>query len=130
MSKNIEGPVTYVNGNLYDLTGLVSPKVYINGERKDIDDIQLYDALYYGKNSNTVWVYREKVTGMVEEIKPNKEAPTSVTISGKTYKLSTYTAQKAFGVSGISLGNMVTVLLDRNNEISDVYWTEDLYYEK
>ena len=130
MSKNVEGPITYANGDLYEITGLTNPNVYINGEKKDIDDIELYDVLYYSKNSNTIWAYREKVTGMVEEIKPNKEAPTSVTISGKTYKLSTYSAQKAFGVSGISLGNMVTVLLDRNNEVSDVYLTEDLYSEQ
>lgn len=130
MSKNVEGPITYGNEDLYEITGLTNPTVYINGERKDIDDIELYDVLYYSKNSNTIWAYREKVTGMVEEIKPNKEAPTSVTISGKTYKLSTYSAQKAFGVSGISLGNMVTVLLDRNNEVSDVYLTEDLYSEQ
>ena len=130
MSKNVEGPITYANEDLYEMTGLSNPTVYINGERKDIDDIELYDVLYYSKNSNTIWAYREKVTGMVEEIKPNKEAPTSVTISEKTYKLSTYSAQKAFGVSGISLGNMVTVLLDRNNEVSDVYLTEDLYSEQ
>lgn len=130
MSKNVEGPVTYVSQGIYDLTNLSNPNVYINGDKKDVDDIEQYDVLYYSRNSNTIWAYRDKVTGMVEEILPNKEAPTSVTISGKTYKLSTYSAQKAFGVSGISLGNMVTVLLDRNSEISDVYKTEDLYSEQ
>lgn len=130
MSKNVEGPVTYASQGIYDLTNLSNPNVYINGDKKDVDDIEQYDVLYYSRNSNTIWAYRDKVTGMVEEILPNKEAPTSVTISGKTYKLSTYSAQKAFGVSGISLGNMVTVLLDRNSEISDVYKTEDLYSEQ
>lgn len=130
MSKNVEGPITYTDSSIYDLTGLYSPSVYINGEKSDIADLERYDVLYYSKNSNTIWAYREKITGMVEVISPNKEAPTSVTISGKTYKLSTYSAQKAFGVSGISLGNMVTVLLDRNSEISDVYKTEDLYSEQ
>lgn len=130
MSKNVEGPITYTDSSIYDLTGLYSPSVYINGEKSDMADLERYDVLYYSKNSNTIWAYREKITGMVEMISPNKEAPTSVTISGKTYKLSTYSAQKAFGVSGISLGNMVTVLLDRNSEISDVYKTEDLYSEQ
>lgn len=130
MSKNVEGPVTYASQGIYDLTNLSNPNVYINGDKKDVDDIEQYDVLYYSRNSNTIWAYRDKVTGMVEEILPNKEAATSVTISGKTYKLSTYSAQKAFGVSGISLGNMVTVLLDRNSEISDVYKTEDLYSEQ
>lgn len=130
MSKNVEGPTTYTSGSIDDLVGLANPNVYINGERKDVDNLELYDVLYYSKNSNTIWAYREKVTGMVEEIKPNRESPTSVTISGKTYKLSTYSAQKAFGVSGIGLGNMVTVLLDRNNEVADVYLTEELYSEQ
>ncbi len=130
MSKNVEGPVTYASQGIYDLTNLSNPNVYINGDKKDVDDIEQYDVLYYSRNSNTIWAYRDKVTGMLEEILPNKEAPTSVTISGKTYKLSTYSARKAFGVSGISLGNMVTVLLDRNSEISDVYKTEDLYSEQ
>lgn len=131
MSKNVEGPVTYsTTSTVSSLTGLSSPAVYINGELKSLEDLEYYDVLYYSKNSNTIWAYRDKVTGMLEGILPNKEAPTSVVISGQTYKLSNYKAQKSFGVAGFSLGNMVTVLLDRNDEVSDAYLTEDLYSEQ
>ena len=131
MTKNISGPVTYMSSlTLADLTGLENPVVYIDGKLGNKEDLSYYDILYYSKNSGMIWAYTNKVTGILESISPNKEAPTEVSISGKTYKLSTYSAKKAFGVDGLEVGNMVTLLLDRNGNVADSYLTEDLYVEQ
>ncbi|MBP3284783.1 MAG: hypothetical protein J6M02_04730 [Clostridia bacterium] len=130
MNKNALGPITYSYLDLEAGLGLVSPKVYINGTESTVTELQKYDVIYYSKSANIVWAYRDKVSGIVEEILPNKESPTSVTVSGKTYSLSSYTARKAFGLNGFSEGNMVTLLLDRNKAASDVYLTENLYSQQ
>jgi len=123
ISNNVEGPITYTLSNLPS----ADAKVYINGTVSLIENLNKYDVLYYSDKSNTIWAYREKVTGMVEAISPNKEAPTSVKISGQTYNLSTTEAQTAFAINGIEVGNMATLLLDRNSQVSDAYLTESLY---
>ena len=123
MSSNVEGPITYTLNNLPSSDA----KVYINGVAKTIENLNKYDVIYYSDKSNTIWAYREKVTGMVESISPNKETPTSVKISGQNYNLSTLEAQKAFSINGIEVGNMATLLLDRNSNVSDAYLTENLY---
>ena len=123
ISNNVEGPITYILSNLPS----TDAKVYINGSLSSIENLNKYDVLYYSDKSNTIWAYREKVTGMVEAITPNKETPTSVKISGQNYNLSTGEAQKSFAINGIEVGNMATLLLDRNSEVSDAYLTEVLY---
>lgn len=130
MNKNVLGPITYLYLDLEAGLGLNSPKVYINGSESDVNELQKYDVIYYSKNANIVWAYRDKVTGIVEEILPNKESPTSVKVSGTTYQLSSYTARKAFGLNGLGAGNTVTLLLDRNKSVADVYLTENLYTQQ
>lgn len=130
MNKNALGPITYLYIDLEAGLGLNSPKVYINGVEAAISELQKYDVIYYSKNANVVWAYRDKVTGIVEEILPNKESPTSVKVSGTTFQLSSYTARKAFGLNGFAAGNTVTLLLDRNKSVADVYLTEDLYTQQ
>lgn len=131
MSKNVTGPVTYTTSStILGLTGLENPTVYIDGKVSGKENIAYYNVLYYSKNSNVIWVYTDKVTGMLEGISPNREAPTQVTISGNNYKLSTYSAKKAFSIDGMEVGSMVTLLLDRNGEVADVYLTENLYSEQ
>lgn len=126
MDNNVTGPITLKTTDL-ESYGLTNPTIYVNGKKSSQTDINIYDVLYYSTKSNTAWVYNEKVTGVVEAISPNKETPTLIKISGKSYNLSTYSAQKSFGLGGIEVGNMATLLLDRNGEISDAYLTENLY---
>lgn len=131
MSKSVNGPITYTTNNtILGLTGLNNPTVYIDGKISDKESLSYYDVLYYSINSNIIWAYTNKVTGILESVSPNREAPTEVIISGNKYKLSTYSSKKAFSIGGMEVGNMVTLLLDRNGEVSDVYLTEDLYSEQ
>ncbi len=126
LDDNITGPVTVKAGTLSSL-GFSSAKVYRNGSSAKISDISNYDVIYYSKKSNMIWAYSQKISGIVNAISPNKEAPTSVTVSGVTYELPYYAAQRAFGLDGLEVGETVTMLLDKNSAVCDAYNAETLY---
>ncbi|MBQ4544030.1 MAG: S-layer homology domain-containing protein [Oscillospiraceae bacterium] len=126
LDDNVTGPVTVKAGTLSSL-GLTSPRVYRNGNGASLADIQNYDVIYYSKKSNAVWAYSQKISGILNTITPNKEAPTSVTVSGVTYPLSYYAAQRAFGLDGLEVGETVTMLLDKNGKVCDAYNASSLY---
>lgn len=123
----INGPLTVKSSSTVSSLGLTSPAVYIDGNQGELSEIELYDVLYYSTKSNTIWVYTAKVTGMLEAISPNREAPTSVTIAGKVYELSYSNARSVFGLDGLQTGALVTALLDKNGNLYDAYATESLY---
>ena len=130
INTSVKGPVTVKSSNILSAVGLNNPKVYIDGRAEPASQVSIYDVLYYSVSGNTAWVYTGKLTGVIESVSPNREAPTSVVISGKTYALTTYTAQRVFGLDGIQTGKMVTALLDRNGQICDAYLTEALYSQQ
>lgn len=126
LDDNVTGPVTVKAGTIASL-GLSSAKAYRNGNSANISDISNYDVIYYSKKSNIVWAYSQKVSGIINAISPNKEAPTSVTVSGVAYKLPYYAAQRAFGLDGLEVGETVTMLLDKNGAVCDAYSSDALY---
>ena len=126
LDDNVTGPVTVKAGTVSSL-GFTSPRVYRNGNGANISDIEHYDVIYYSKKSNAIWAYSNKVSGILEAITPNKEAPTSVTVSGVTYPLPYYAAQRAFGLDGLEVGETVTMLLDKNAKVCDAYEAGALY---
>ncbi len=126
LGENVNGPVTVKTGTISSL-GLSSARVYRNGNGANISDIENYDVIYYNKKSNAIWAYSKKISGILEAITPNKEAPTSVTVSGVTYTLPYYAAQRAFGLDGLEVGETVTMLLDKNGNVCDAYEAGKLY---
>lgn len=126
LDDNVTGPVTVKPGTLVNL-GLTSAKVYRNGNSATLSDISDYDVIYYSKKSNMVWAYSQKISGIISAVLPNKEAPTSVIVSGTTYPLSYYAAQRAFGLDGLEVGETVTMLLDKNKLVCDAYNADILY---
>ncbi len=126
LDDNVTGPVTVKTGTVSSL-GLSSARVYRNGNGASVSDIENYDVIYYSKKSNAIWAYSNKVSGVLEAITPNKEAPTSVTVSGVTYPLPYYAAQRAFGLDGLEVGVTVTMLLDKNGKVCDAYEAGELY---
>ena len=126
LDENVTGPVTVKPGTVASL-GLSSPRVYRNGNGSTSSDIQNFDVIYYSKKSNAIWAYSRKVSGILNAITPNKEAPTSVTVSGVTYPLNYYAAQRAFGLDGLETGETVTMLLDKNGNVCDAYEAGELY---
>ncbi len=124
---NVTGPVTVKSGTLSSLGLLTAKRVYKDGVGANISDIENFDIIYYSKSSGSVWAYSKKISGIINEILPNKESPTSVTVSGVTYPLTYYAAQRAFGLDGLRNGETVTMLLDKNGKVCDAYKASELY---
>ena len=101
-----------------DVQGLT---VMRDGVKGNVSDVKTNDIVYYLKDINTVFAYSKKVTGVYEKATPNKDMPTSVTISGKEYSIETVEAfNKLSSAGSFNYGDTVTIMLGKNSEIADV----------
>lgn len=119
----MKGP--YTIGSTTDwneLIGLDSSAIIMrDGKTCTISDIQAYDILYFVPQINIAFAYTTKVTGVYDKALPNKDNPTEIEVSGTTYKVEGSTAFKKLSSSGtIQIGDTVTLLLGKTNQIADV----------
>ena len=92
-----------------------------NGENVGVNGVKTNDILYYSKELNMVFAYDKKVVGIYESANPNKDTPSSVTISGTQYEIETVEAFNKLSSKGtISLGDSVTLLMGKDGKIADV----------
>lgn len=92
-----------------------------NGETISAAAIETYDILYYAKSLNMVLAYTDRVTGIYKNASPSKDAPSTVTVSGKTYAIESVSAFQKLGAGGtFSFGDTVTLLLGREGAVADV----------
>ena len=92
-----------------------------NGKKASVSDINTNDVLYYSESLNTLWVYNDKITGIYESATPNKDQPSSVTVSGTEYSLETINAFNKLSSKGtFDIGDTVTLLLGKDGKIADV----------
>jgi len=100
---------------------------YKNDIKCTFYDISKYDVLYYSESFETVWAYDKKITGVLSAVTPDLLNPTSVKVAGVTYNFETSEAAQEFSsVGAISKGDIVTLLLGKNNTIAGVL-TKDEY---
>lgn len=118
----LTGPITVSSENWYQSLGVGDyTSVNRDGERVAISDIQINDIVYVVDSLNMVMAYSNKVTGVYENASPNKDNPTSVTVSGTEYGIESSAAFDKLSSRGdIKIGDTVTLLLGRNNEVADV----------
>ncbi len=118
------GPVTAKNTDWRSALGIGENKsvsIMRNGTKTDAGAIMSDDILYYCKDLDLVLAYYKTVTGVYEKAVPNKDMPTSVVISGKTYNIEGIDAFNALSSSGsTALGDTITVLLGKDSEIAGV----------
>ncbi len=92
-----------------------------DGEPVSASAIETYDILYYSEGLNMVLAYTDTVTGVYKAASPSKDAPSSVTVSGKSYAIESVTAFQKLGAGGtFSFGDTVTLLLGRTGAVADV----------
>lgn len=91
--------------------------VYRSGVKSSPDRITTYDVVYYSEGLRTLWVYTDKVTGILESASPSLIAPESVTLSGKAYQLSGEGAQALSSFGDVKLGDTVTLLLGKDGTV-------------
>lgn len=105
--------------------------VYKNGSLSTLSAVTTYDVYYYNAGMQTVWVYSNNVTGVYTAASPSTSSPTSVTVAGKTYSISTSTA--AFELSDMGsfgIGDTVTLLLGMNGDVVGVVSAATAYSTK
>lgn len=120
VEENLVGPITRQPGE--DLAFSFTPTaVYRNGVEASLSDIGEYDVYYYNENLRTVYAYSSRVVGTYTAASPGVMSPTSVTVAGNTYNLSTSSAAyKLSSMGEFSVGDQVTLLLGMDGTVVDV----------
>ncbi len=122
LSKKMKGPVvvsdsSYKNIIPFDIS---SATVMYKGTEISASSIKTDDVLYYAAPFKTVWVYRDTVSGVCTAVLPDSEKPTSVTVAGKNYSLSTDTVSYKFSDFGeLGKNELVTLILGKDGSAVD-----------
>jgi hypothetical protein len=122
VNTNTEGPIISNTNWTSKLPFTIAEATYYKNDVKaTYADIDNYDVLYYSESSKTIWAYDKKVTGVLSAISPDLINPTSVTVAGGTYSFETSEATQEFSsVGSVSKGDIVTLLLGKNNAVVGV----------
>ena len=80
---SMKGPYTVTQS---DINRLLSQETGVslmrNGVKCNSSEVLINDIVYYLPETNTVFAYSKKVTGVYEKSTPNRDMPNSVTVSG------------------------------------------------
>lgn len=101
-------------------------EIILDGGHLGVSDIKDGDVLYYSTLANSVWVYRETVSGLYSAVTPGKENPSAVVVGGKTYSLATDDVKYKFSNYGtFKTDTVVTLVLGKGDEVVDVKAADD-----
>ena len=119
VNHGVEGPIIADDDWKSEIPFSVSKAIcYLDGAKAGLSDIGDYDVIYYSKELETIWVYDNKVTGVLEGIHPDQLNPQSVTVAGKEYTFETSEASIAFSTLGnVKEGDLITLLLGKNDTV-------------
>jgi hypothetical protein len=113
--------------------------IYKNGKRISVSDVKNTDVIYYTKELNSIWVYRDTVYGVLNSVSPTLSAPTAITVAGKTYDLTANPVnssgtdtgdmkdmnENAWGTrllqNGVQEGDNVAVAFGYNGKVAEIY---------
>lgn len=118
----LDGPVT-VQSDSWQSAFAVNEQTTVtrDGYQSTLAQIQIYDIVYFSEALNQVMAYSNKITGIYESASPNRDAPTSVTVSGTEYEIEGASAFSKLAAGGTySYGDTVTLLLGNKNQVADV----------
>ena len=128
VSSTLKGP--YVVGENGEMDNLKidkdTCKVFHESVEIDPSHILPNDVYYFSDVLDTIWIYRDKVSGTIEDIYPSS-SPVSVTVSGKTYKVTS--SQASYDLSSFgkfNVGDRVTLLLGMDDDVAYVKSASDL----
>ena len=121
MEKEKEGPYIVSGDTWKSLLGFdpEDAEYYTDSKKVSSSVIKDNDIIYWSDAFNTVWVYSDKVTGVLESVSPNPASPSSVTVAGNSYNIETEQAAVAFsGKGSFSIGDTVTLLLGESGVVA------------
>ena len=126
ISNDLKGP--FVVESTYSALGLPTSgvKVIYNDVQSSVSEIKKYDVVYYSELTKTVTVYSRAVSGTLEAVLPNRDNPAQVTVAGKSYQIGlTSVARQVSSFGSFKEGDLVTLLLGRNNEVAAILSTSE-----
>lgn len=130
LDSTMDGPLVLTN-TLSSLLSFTPTTVYRNDSLSAASALQTYDIIYYSKERKTVWAYARRVTGTLQEVAPNRQNPTKVTVAGTTYDVSGTLATSTLGTSGgLAIGTNVTLLLGKDNKVVAAYAADTMRNEE
>ena len=122
-----EGPFIAQDSQWSESLPFAVDELTINGARADVSQLLAGDVYYYNKNLRSVWVYRDRVTGVYTAATPSAAQPTGVTVAGVNYSVASSSAAYALSDMGeYHPGDVVTLLLGMNGDVVGV--TEPDYH--
>jgi len=123
LNKELSQAYVVLNGNLNSILpfSLSDAIVYRDGIDSKAADISNYDVIYYNQNLKTIWAYSKKIVGTYTSAMPNNSAPSTVTVAGNNYNLSSSISTHKMSSTGeFSIGDTVVLLLGMNGDVVDV----------
>lgn len=123
LNKELSQAYVVSNNNLNSILpfSLSDAIVYRDGIASNVSDISNYDVIYYNQNLKTIWAYSKKIVGTYTSAMPNASAPSTVTVAGNNYNLSSSISTHKMSATGeFSIGDTVVLLLGMNGDVVDV----------
>ncbi len=123
LEESYQGPYTVVSKNWNSLLNGKTNfnQVLRNGKVSSVEDIAMYDILYLSSDANTLLAYDNKLTGVYQSAKPNKDKPEQITVSGHSYNIESVVAfSKLYSGGQYKFGDAVTLLLGKDGGVVDV----------
>ncbi len=119
VAMTLEGPYTVNTSGKIDSLPFDSENAkYIrDGENIHLEDIRKNDVYYYSNLLESIWIYRDKVSGVLEEVN-NVTSPSSIVVSGKTYSVESQDASFALSTFGsYRIGDTITIVLGKDGVV-------------
>lgn len=112
---SLKGPVKYVSG-----TGFAADsdtRYMRDGNEVTASGLKENDIIYYSEELNIVMAYSTKISGVYQSASPSRDNPTTVTISGKEYKVEGVEAYNDLSSSGpFKYGDTITICLGKDGK--------------
>lgn len=89
--------------------------VYKNGILAKGSDIRQYDVTTYDEANKVMYVSDARITGVYENVYPNRETPATITVLGHEF---TVLSSAAADLSTFKIGDTVTLLLSYNGQVA------------
>lgn len=89
--------------------------VYKNGILAKGSDIRQYDVTTYDEANKVMYVSDARITGVYENVYPNRETPAAITVMGHEFPVL---SSAAADLSTFKIGDTVTLLLSYNGQVA------------
>lgn len=89
--------------------------VYKNGTLAKGSDIRQYDVTTYDEANKVMYVSDARITGIYENVYPNRETPATITVLGHEFQVL---PSAAGDLSSFKIGDTVTLLLSYNGQVA------------